>query len=44
MSRTESIDVVKIKSWVKQGLIKFEVVDGSIFCFDPKSGERAKVG
>ena len=44
MSRTESIDVVKIKTLVKQGLIKFEVVEGNIFCFDTKSGERVKVG
>ena len=44
MSKTESIDVVKIKSWVKQGLVKFEVIDGNIFCFHVKSGERVKVG
>ncbi len=38
------VDIVKIKILVMQGFIKFEVVDGSIFCFDPKSGERVKVG
>lgn len=37
------MDIVKIKALVKAGLIRFEILNGKVFCIDCENGERVRV-
>lgn len=37
------MDIVKIKALVKAGLIRFEILNGHLYCIDCENGERVRV-